>query len=122
MLSKITIIGQEASAVIRAVDNMKESRDQANPDQLSIEQKAYTCNLIASMHTTHIAIATQYDYPVAMKEWIDEVRATGNKVWFRCNWNNSICHHGFDPLNPHQPLRLSLRYLHNKAFSPLLCN
>ncbi len=74
--------------VVRTVDTMKESRDGASTNRLSPAQIQHTCNLIATMNVTHITVDTQYDYPDFMRTWVQAVRATGKKVWFRGNWNN----------------------------------
>ena len=74
--------------VVRSVDTMKESRDAASSNRITPAQIQHTCELIATMNVTHITVDTQYDYPDFMRTWVQAVRATGKKVWFRGNWNN----------------------------------
>lgn len=74
---------------IQSIDTMKFSRDiSREPDILSRIPKFV--DKVASLHPTHIAVATPYDeefYPV-LKKWVDEARSHNLKIWFRGNFSS----------------------------------
>ncbi len=74
---------------IQSIDTMKYSRDDAKNDAVT-KVIPLLVEKVASLHPTHIAVATPYDeefYPV-LKVWVSEARKHGLKVWFRGNFSS----------------------------------
>lgn len=84
MTSPVSMYAVEVRAT--SVDTMKESKDSCyNP--LTTVQMDQVCRLTAGMNASHIAVATPYDFPEYLRQWVQAVRRTGKKVWFRSTWS-----------------------------------
>lgn len=78
----------------RSIDTMSRSRDQAQ-SQAFMPQIPVFVRQIAKLHPTHMTYCGPYDEPTTygaqpgwMDRWLQEIRATGRRVWFRMIWNN----------------------------------
>ena len=69
-----------------SVDTMKASGDTSS-HPLSTAEITNIVNLSASINTNYITVATMWDYPTYMQQWIDAIRATGRHIWFRSHPN-----------------------------------
>jgi hypothetical protein len=72
---------------VESIDTMKYSRDAAGsvkPDEIRM-----LVDKVATLHPTHIAIATPYDnqFNSVLSTWVSEARKDNLNVWFRGNFS-----------------------------------
>ena len=74
---------------IQSIDTMKYSRDAAKNEAV-IKKIPLLVEKVASLHPTHIAIATPYDeeFYSVLKVWVSEARKHRLKIWFRGNFSS----------------------------------
>ncbi len=112
---------QQQSTVweVTSIDTMKYSRDKAK--SITRSEISLVVQHVASLHPTHIAIATPYDeefYPT-IKEWVDESRRYHLKVWFRGNfsgWEGWFDYPKFTDISQHHKLTKAFILRHPDLF------
>lgn len=88
---KITVLGTASAPFIASIDTMKESRD-TETHPLSDTQIAQDVNLTATLNTTHITVATNWDYTSYFRTWANIIHKAGKHIWVRGHpnqWENN---------------------------------
>ncbi len=76
----------------RGIDTMAWSRDYAQGQQVK-SRVPLLCRRLASLHVSHLTYDGPYDDPATygappgwMNWWLQSIRDTGSRVWFRMGW------------------------------------
>jgi hypothetical protein len=78
-------------AFFASIDTMKESKD-TETHPLPQQEITSIVDLSASLNSNYITIDTDWDYAAYMQQWVNAVRSTGRRVWFRIHpthWEHS---------------------------------
>ncbi|MBI1862874.1 hypothetical protein HYS00_02025 [Candidatus Microgenomates bacterium] len=100
---------------VESVDTMKYSRDAARNKE-AMAQIPTLVAAAATLHPTHIAIATPYDdeFIPVMKLWVSEIRKHNIKVWYRGNFAAWEGWFGFERFkNPSDHIQKTERFIKN---------
>lgn len=83
-----SLVSAETFWLVQSIDTMKYSRDPSREPGIK-EKIPEFVEKVASLHPTHIVVATPYndEFLPVLTTWVSEARKRNLKIWYRGNWS-----------------------------------